>query len=47
MHFFKYKRNELFAEDVPVKRLAEKYGTPLTYTVTNTSQALHGVSECI
>ena len=29
MHFFKYKRNELFAEDVPVKRLAEKYGTPL------------------
>ncbi|MBI3378517.1 MAG: diaminopimelate decarboxylase [Nitrospirae bacterium] len=29
MHFFRYKRNELFAEDVPVKRLAEKYGTPL------------------
>jgi len=29
MHFFKYKRNELFAEDVPVKKLAEKYGTPL------------------
>jgi len=29
MHFFKYKRNELFAEDVPVRRLAEKYGTPL------------------
>jgi len=29
MHFFKYKKNELFAEDVPVKRLAEKYGTPL------------------
>ena len=29
MHFFKYKGNELFAEDVPVKKLAEKYGTPL------------------
>lgn len=29
MHFFRYKKNELFAEDVPVKRLAEKYGTPL------------------
>ncbi|TAL22842.1 MAG: diaminopimelate decarboxylase [Nitrospirae bacterium] len=29
MHFFKYKNNELFAEDVPVKKLAEKYGTPL------------------
>ena len=29
MHFFKYKNNELFAEDVPVRKLAEKYGTPL------------------
>ncbi|MBI5204687.1 MAG: diaminopimelate decarboxylase [Nitrospirae bacterium] len=29
MHFFKYKGNELFAEDVPVRKLAEKYGTPL------------------
>jgi diaminopimelate decarboxylase len=29
MHFFKYHRNELFAEDVAVKALAEKYGTPL------------------
>jgi diaminopimelate decarboxylase len=29
MHFFKYHRNELFAEDVAVKTLAEKYGTPL------------------
>jgi len=29
MHFFRYKKNELFAEDVPVRRLAEKYGTPL------------------
>lgn len=29
MHFFKYQRNELFAEDVAVKALAEKYGTPL------------------
>jgi diaminopimelate decarboxylase len=29
MHFFNYKKNELFAEDVPLKKLAEKYGTPL------------------
>lgn len=29
MHFFQYRRNELYAEDVPVKLLAEKYGTPL------------------
>ena len=29
MHFFKYYRNKLFAEDVAVKELAEKYGTPL------------------
>jgi diaminopimelate decarboxylase len=29
MHFFKYHGSELFAEDVSVKGLAEKYGTPL------------------
>ena len=29
MHFFNYKGNELYAEDVPVRTLAEKYGTPL------------------
>jgi len=29
MHFFNYKGNELFAEEVPVRTLAEKYGTPL------------------
>ena len=29
MHFFSYKGNELYAEDVPVRTLAEKYGTPL------------------
>lgn len=29
MHFFTYKDNELYAEDVPVRTLAEKYGTPL------------------
>jgi diaminopimelate decarboxylase len=29
MHFFSYKGNELYAEDVPVRVLAEKYGTPL------------------
>lgn len=29
MHFFQYRSGELFAEDVPVKKLAEHYGTPL------------------
>lgn len=29
MHYFKYRGNELYAEDVPVRLLAEKYGTPL------------------
>lgn len=29
MDFFNYKGNELYAEDVPVRELAEKYGTPL------------------
>ncbi len=29
MDFFQYKKGELYAEDVPVKVLAEKYGTPL------------------
>jgi len=27
--FFVYKRNKFFAENVNVKKLAEKYGTPL------------------
>jgi diaminopimelate decarboxylase len=29
VHFFSYKGNELYAEEVPVKALTEKYGTPL------------------
>jgi diaminopimelate decarboxylase len=29
LHYFKYKGKELYAEDVPVRKLAEKYGTPL------------------
>ncbi|RPI36587.1 MAG: diaminopimelate decarboxylase [Nitrospiraceae bacterium] len=29
MHFFNYKGNELYAEEVPVRALVEKYGTPL------------------
>jgi diaminopimelate decarboxylase len=29
MHFFQYRSGELFAEEVPVRMLAEKYGTPL------------------
>jgi diaminopimelate decarboxylase len=29
MHLFKYKKGELYAEDVPLRTLAAKYGTPL------------------
>ena len=29
MHLFKYRSGELYAEDVSVKKLAERYGTPL------------------
>jgi diaminopimelate decarboxylase len=29
VHFFKYRSGSLYAEDVPVKALAETYGTPL------------------
>lgn len=29
MHFFQFRGNELYAEDIPVRRLAETYGTPL------------------
>lgn len=29
MHFFTYKKGELFAEDVPVKELVKEFGTPL------------------
>ena len=36
MHFFKYQAGELYAEAVPVKRLARKYGTPLFVYSHNT-----------
>ncbi|MEJ2323518.1 MAG: diaminopimelate decarboxylase [Nitrospirota bacterium] len=29
MHFFSYRKGELYAEDVPLRVLAKKYGTPL------------------
>jgi diaminopimelate decarboxylase len=40
MHFFNYKGNELFAEEVPVRTLAEKYGTPL-YIYSHKTLARH------
>ena len=36
MHLFKYRADELYAEEVPVKKLAEKYGTPLYIYSYNT-----------
>ena len=36
MHLFKYRADELYAEEVPVKKLAEKYGTPLYVYSYNT-----------
>ena len=36
MHFFDYRGKELYAEDVPVSELANKYGTPLYIYSFNT-----------
>ncbi len=36
MHLFQYRGNELYAEDVPVRELAENYGTPLYIYSYNT-----------
>jgi len=36
MNLFKYRAGELYAEDVPVKKLAKKYGTPLYVYSYNT-----------
>src|SRR4030042_5520361 len=36
MHFCQYRSGELYAEEVPVKRLAEQYGTPLYIYSHNT-----------
>ena len=29
MHFFQYKQNKLYAEEVPVEKIAEEVGTPV------------------
>ncbi|HAK89843.1 MAG TPA: diaminopimelate decarboxylase [Nitrospiraceae bacterium] len=36
MHLFQYRNNELYAEDVPVRKLAEEFGTPLYIYSYNT-----------
>jgi diaminopimelate decarboxylase len=36
MHFFNYKKGELYAEEVSVRELAEKFGTPLYIYSYNT-----------
>jgi diaminopimelate decarboxylase len=36
MHLFTYKKGELYAEDIPVRKLAEQYGTPLYLYSYNT-----------
>jgi diaminopimelate decarboxylase len=40
MHLFTYKNNELYAEGVPLRVLAEKYGTPL-YVYSHGTLARH------
>jgi diaminopimelate decarboxylase len=40
MHSFSYRRGELFCEDVPVRTLAAKYGTPL-YIYSRETVARH------
>ena len=54
MHFFRYRSHELYAEEVPVKKLAEYYGTPLYIYSYNTlrrhfaayEQAFDGYPQC-
>lgn len=36
MHLFEYRNGELYAEDVPVRKIAEKFGTPLYIYSYNT-----------
>jgi len=36
MHFFQYKNSELYAEDVPVKKIAAEFGTPVFIYSYNT-----------
>jgi len=42
MHLFQYQNNELYAESVPVARIAEAVGTPCTSTATTRSCAITG-----
>lgn len=46
MHFFNYLKGELYAEDVPVRELAETYGTPLyIYSHKTLSRHLQAYQE--
>lgn len=46
MHLFQYRKNELYAEDVPVRQLAETYGTPLyVYSATTLLNHFHAYQE--
>lgn len=36
MHFFRYRSGELYAEDIPVRKIVETYGTPLYIYSYNT-----------
>lgn len=46
MHFFNYRKGELYAEDVPVRELAETYGTPLyIYSHKTLSKHLRAYQE--
>ncbi len=55
MHFFKYRHRALYAEDVPVRVLAETYGTPLYVYSHQTllnhflayDNAFHGLSHLV
>jgi len=40
MHFFRYRNGELYAEDVPVREIAEAYGTPL-YIYSHSTLSRH------
>ena len=46
MNLFKYKNSELYAEDVPVRKIAEKVGTPLfIYSEKTLLRHLHAYQQ--
>ena len=47
MDFFQYKNEQLYVEDLPVKQLAEEFGTPLyIYSRATLERHWHAFDSC-